>query len=269
MRRARIAVLCILFVAAGCERSVRRVTWTETTTPGPLAEPLARRFGVHVIEESIRDSTVLAVTMRDSVFHSLPPELALARAQAIVRAAYADHPGRERFDTVHVELVETHSTPVGSEVTYTLWATLATDTLSTGTARPTQKTERADTSFAFVELRNTCAPWDGPAVTLTLSDHDPAGASPDSPAILVTLYRASGDLSGRAFTVTDQTDRVGSASLCATNTDCTTLPSATVDFARFTAREAPSGVLTARLPDGHILRARFVARRSTESALCG
>lgn len=120
--------------------------------------------------------------------------------------------------------------------------------------------QRTDAGPAAALLQS-CAPWDGPAVSLFLTDGPPVSTHPAPPYRSITVYRDVAELLGRRFEVTAITQQVGVAQDCASDGRCTSDVEAAVQFGglgpdstvRVTYRlerspgEVRSGIVKARL----------------------
>jgi hypothetical protein len=79
-------------------------------------------------------------------------------------------------------------------------------------------------------LVETCAPWDGPAVALFLTEQPAVDSYPAPPYREITLYHRLPQLLGRRFEVGPDTPNLGSGQSCPAAGDCAPVPSATIAF---------------------------------------
>jgi translocator protein len=114
-----------------------------------------------------------------------------------------------------------------------------------------------------------CAPWDGAATSIYLSD-SPAGAQlpPEAPYLQLVIYRGGGDLAGRRVTLGHQEDGSGIAVHCRAGGACSTADDGTVEFGPPDASGALTGAYHLVFADGPVSGV-FHAVWSPRTALCG
>ena len=120
----------------------------------------------------------------------------------------------------------------------------------------------------YATLVQTCAPWDGPAVALFLTDQ-PAVGYPPPPYHAIMVYRGVSEVLGHRFDVGTETQNLGSAQVCLVNTECRQAGSAAITFGGMGADSTVQ--VTYRLdlgPDGS-LKGKALARLHPAPALCG
>ena len=114
-----------------------------------------------------------------------------------------------------------------------------------------------------------CAPWDGSATSLYLSDGPGADSLPVSaPFLHIALYDTPERLSGRLITLGRSEAGSGIAVWCQSESACAQATSGTVEFDRFTPGAELTGSYLLVFPDARVtavFRARWYSRR----ALCG
>lgn len=118
-------------------------------------------------------------------------------------------------------------------------------------------------------LVRTCAPWDGAAIALFLTDRPPAEAYPPAPYVSVTVYRSLPEILGRRFEITPESSRIGSGQVCPATGPCRVAARATVSFAGLN-RDSTVGV-TYRIELGpkEVISGRIRARLNPERPMCG
>ena len=79
-------------------------------------------------------------------------------------------------------------------------------------------------------LHETCAPTDGPAMTLYLTEQPVATSTPERPYTSVSVYHTAAALAGKRFTISSGSLGIGVAQDCPAQGDCTSPPSVTVTF---------------------------------------
>jgi tryptophan-rich sensory protein len=114
-----------------------------------------------------------------------------------------------------------------------------------------------------------CAPWDGSATSLYLSDGPGADSLPASaPFLHIALYDTPERLSGRLITLGRSEAGSGIAVWCQTESACAQATSGTVEFDRFTPGAELTGSYLLDFPDGRVTAA-FHAGWYPRRALCG
>ena len=83
---------------------------------------------------------------------------------------------------------------------------------------PACETEEPPQPPVYASLRRSCAPFDGPAVTLYLSDHPIDGAVPAPPYDMISVYRGLDAVFGQSILV--ESSQVGSAAKCLSGSEC-------------------------------------------------
>ena len=79
-------------------------------------------------------------------------------------------------------------------------------------------------------LVETCAPWDGPAVALFLTEQPAVDSYPSPPYSAIVVYRGLSQLLGRRFEVGPDTPNLGSGQACPAAGSCAPAPGATIAF---------------------------------------
>ena len=133
------------------------------------------------------------------------------------------------------------------------------------TAAPT------DTGFPLAYLHDDCAPWDGAALTLVLSQHEIDNRMDVSyPNLRITSWRPPSSLSGSSFSWAGTTQSDGYASLCDAADSCVVAARVRVDFDRGQGGgDVVTGSVRAELEDGRVVAGPFAARRLGYPVLCG
>ncbi|MEZ4588004.1 MAG: hypothetical protein R2909_16625 [Gemmatimonadales bacterium] len=111
-----------------------------------------------------------------------------------------------------------------------------------GAPAPDELPDSPVPGFSMVQAGRDCAPWDGPAVTLTFSGQ---ASHPDSirpPYLHLSLWKPLSELAGRTWRWPGD-EQVGGASLCVEGEDC---HGATAGVVRLD-RVGSDSVLTGRL----------------------
>lgn len=113
-----------------------------------------------------------------------------------------------------------------------------------------------------------CAPWDGAATSLFLSDRGVDGLPPLPPYLQVIVYTGGDQLPGTTVRLGEDRAGSGLAVRCESSAACATADAGTVEFAPVTDDSTLTGAYRLAFPDGTISRA-FRARWIRRVALCG
>ena len=119
--------------------------------------------------------------------------------------------------------------------------------------------------WPHASARADCAPWDGPATTIILSE-SPIDDSPTGPYLSISVYRSPRQAGGRTRVEAEQTEGM-SARFCAGDSPCVPADDGWVDLTP--GDSVISGRHSLRLTDGRILTGRFTARVDYRQVLCG
>lgn len=110
-----------------------------------------------------------------------------------------------------------------------------------GWLAPACQTEEPPQPSVYATLTRSCAPFDGPAVTLYLSEHPIEGAVPAPPYDMISVYRGLGEVLGQSILV--ESTQVGSAVKCLSASDCRPYSGAVIKFGaplrQYDQRELP------------------------------
>jgi len=93
---------------------------------------------------------------------------------------------------------------------------------------PACQTEEPPQETVYAKLARSCAPFDGPAVTLYLSDHPIEAAVPAPPYDMISVYRGLDEVLGQSILV--ESTQVGSAAECLSANDCRPYIGALIKF---------------------------------------
>lgn len=133
---------------------------------------------------------------------------------------------------------------------------------------PADLPDRPIAGFDRAEARMDCAPWDGPAVTVTLSA---ASTDPDSvvaPYLHVSLWKPLDALAGRTWRWPQEGEQIGGASYCATEAECQAATKGVVWLDRIGSDSLVSGRLRLSF-DGSAVAGSFRAAWRPRVAMCG
>lgn len=121
-------------------------------------------------------------------------------------------------------------------------------------------------SFAFPD----CAPWDGAAVSVYLTDssYNSISAGVGAPFLHLAIWRGAAQLSGTTISWPNR-ESVGTASWCVTNADCESAPSGRIRVSSFVGDSIVSGDYDVRFAENKVMRGSFRARWVDRRMLCG
>lgn len=113
-----------------------------------------------------------------------------------------------------------------------------------------------------------CAPWDGPATTVYLTQV-PYSDSLPSPSLRLALYHGIDEVAGRRWSVGLDNDRDGLPSYCPVLGDCVLTRSGWVEFEARDASGPLAGSYDLILQNGRRITGQFAAPVMERLALCG
>ncbi|HEV2113157.1 MAG TPA: hypothetical protein VGR50_03350 [Terriglobales bacterium] len=115
----------------------------------------------------------------------------------------------------------------------------------------------------------SCAPWDGPALGITLTERRAScGKAPEGPYLSIYIWR---DLptNGPKTIEFKEGGGNGGASRCAKANDCERATSGRVSFTKFDENGAVEGTYEFQFKDGSVERGSFSAEWCHERVMCG
>jgi hypothetical protein len=118
-------------------------------------------------------------------------------------------------------------------------------------------------------LVQTCAPWDGPAVALFLTDQPAVATYPTPPYSAITVYKGVSEVMGRHFTVSPDSQNVGYANACPAVGDCQPARSASVTFHQLDADSTVEVEYRIDFALNRIVSGRVRARLHPAAGFCG
>jgi len=119
--------------------------------------------------------------------------------------------------------------------------------------------------WPYAEAHADCAPWDGAATTITLSE-TPIGETQTGPYLVISVYRSLSEVGGITRADGAQANSM-SARLCPGDGPCVLADEGSVDL---TPGDATlRGRYTLRLTDGRALTGSFTAPIKALRILCG
>jgi hypothetical protein len=124
-----------------------------------------------------------------------------------------------------------------------------------------------DTRYAA--LVQTCAPWDGPAVSLFLTGVAAAPGYPTAPYSAITIYKSVSQIEGRQFSVSSSTSNLGSAEDCPRVGECGQVAGASISFGALAADSTMTVTYRLDLGAGRVLRGAVQPRLYPPPGFCG
>lgn len=118
-------------------------------------------------------------------------------------------------------------------------------------------------------LLQTCAPWDGPAVSLFLTDSPAVSTYPAPPYRSITIYRDVAELLGKRFEVTATTQQIGIAQDCPSAGRCTSVLAAAVQFGGLRADSTILVTYRFERAPGGVQNGIVKARLYPQARMCG
>lgn len=112
-------------------------------------------------------------------------------------------------------------------------------------------------------LKNSCAPWDGPAIAVFLTNA--SGCDVSFPNMSIYIWK----LPIRAGSTYVLKDNLGGASRCRSASDCERAVSATITFDTFEQGKGASGSYDLEFAGGEHHKGRFDAKSCEEPMFCG
>lgn len=118
-------------------------------------------------------------------------------------------------------------------------------------------------------LVQTCAPFDGPAVTLFLTDEPSEAAYPPAPYSGITIYRSVSEVQGHRFDVGPGTQNIGNAQICPATGECEPAQAAAVTFRALEADSTVAVTYRLELVSGRVITGQTRARLHPRAEMCG
>lgn len=125
--------------------------------------------------------------------------------------------------------------------------------------------------FSFAYATPSCAPWDGPAVTLYLTPQAVDSGSPLPPpgaSLGVSIWKSRAELPGARFSW-PSSGQVGAAQVCTREAECEAASGATVAFGQDGSQDTLQGMMDLAFPQRGRITGDFRARWIQRSMFCG
>jgi len=133
-----------------------------------------------------------------------------------------------------------------------------------------ERTERPDppAGLPYASAAHSCAPWDGPATEMLLTEAPADSTGPRPPYVSIGIWRPPAALPGTTVSWPG-TEDVGAASRCVAADDCEAATSGRVTFFRSGTANELSGALDLEFRGGVRISGGFRAIVRPDPAFCG
>jgi hypothetical protein len=125
----------------------------------------------------------------------------------------------------------------------------------------------ADPSFSYGTMQSSCAPWDGPAIAISLTTKPAQCKRVIEPYISIAIWRGLPLHAGQVVNL-NAGSGAGSVAFCAKEGNCILTQSATIVFDKYQEGTSAAGHYELQLKDG-VLKGRFEVKWCDEHVVCG
>ena len=126
----------------------------------------------------------------------------------------------------------------------------------------------APTAFSYGTMQSSCAPWDGPAIAITLTSEPAQCKRTSEPFISIGIWRGLPLQSGQVVKFGQGSD-AGFASRCKKEGDCERALSGSITFARYEVGAGASGRYELHFKGDDTLSGTFEVKWCEEPVICG
>ena len=123
-------------------------------------------------------------------------------------------------------------------------------------------------SFSYGTMQSSCAPWDGPALGITLTNQPAQCKRTSEPFISIGIWRGLPVQSGQVVKFAPGSD-AGFASRCKKEGDCERAQSGSITFDRYEAGSGASGRYELHFKNDETLSGTFDVKWCEERVVCG
>jgi len=123
-------------------------------------------------------------------------------------------------------------------------------------------------AFSYAQIHASCAPWDGPAVELTLTKEQATCKRGAYPNMRIYIWRNLPTTAPTTIHFDNRTDN-GGASLCTSENSCQRAVKGSITFKTLEQGKHASGGYEFEFPDGSIEKGSFDADWCTDRVICG
>ena len=126
----------------------------------------------------------------------------------------------------------------------------------------------APAAFSYGTIQSSCAPWDGPAIGMTLISEPAQCKRTSAPFISIGIWRGLPLQSGQVVKFAPGSD-TGFASRCKKEGNCERAQSGTITFDRYEVGSGASGRYELRFKGDEKLSGTFDVKWCQERVICG
>jgi len=127
----------------------------------------------------------------------------------------------------------------------------------------------ANPSFSRGLIQSSCAPWDGPAIAITLSSETVhCDRAPSGPYLSMGVWRGLPLHDGQVVSFGRSSDN-GYASRCAKENDCQRADSGTIEFEKYNEKSGAKGRYELHLKNGETVSGIFEVQWCNTRSICG
>ncbi len=123
-------------------------------------------------------------------------------------------------------------------------------------------------SFSNGTMQSSCAPWDGPAIAITLTTEPAQCKRIAGPYLSLAIWRGLPIHEGQIVKFGSGSD-AGWAARCAKEGDCKPAQSGTIIFENYQERSSATGRYELQFKDGGSLKGTFAVKWCEERVICG
>jgi hypothetical protein len=121
----------------------------------------------------------------------------------------------------------------------------------------------------YAALVETCAPWDGAAITVFLTEQPTAEPFPPAPYSAISVYRSLAEVLGRRFELTEATGSLGAGQVCPSTGACYPARGVAISFQGLNPDSTVGLTYRLEASPGQVTGGRVRARLSALRRLCG
>ena len=126
----------------------------------------------------------------------------------------------------------------------------------------------APTAFSYGTIQSSCAPWDGPAIAITLTGEPAQCKRTSEPFISIGIWRRLPLQSGQVVKFAPGSD-AGFLSRCKKEGNCERAQSGTITFERYDVGSGASGRYELRFKGNETVSGTFKVKWCQDRAICG
>ena len=126
----------------------------------------------------------------------------------------------------------------------------------------------APAAFSYGTIQGSCAPWDGPAIGITLTSEPTECKRTSEPFISIGIWRGLPVKAGQVVKFAPGSD-AGFASRCKKEGDCERAQSGTITFDRYEEGSGASGRYELKFKGDETLSGTFDVKWCHERVVCG